>query len=102
VRTDPSAVPGAETEGRAVAITSAARPSLRDRLPCEKPSRPEAATNTARCLDAFPYALTAKFQFTLNQDNPSMERKSADRNLPIVASHVGPLCAGTAIRSPDR
>lgn len=68
VRTDPSAVPGAETEGRAVAITSAARPSLRDRLPCEKPSRPEAATNTARCLDAFPYALTAKFQFTLNQD----------------------------------
>ena len=68
MRTDPSAVPGAETEGRAVAITSAARPSLRDRLPCEKPSRPEAATNTARCLDAFPYALTAKFQFTLNHD----------------------------------
>lgn len=68
MRTDPSAVPGAETEGRAVANQGAARPSLRDRFLCEKPSRPEAATNAARCLNAFPYALTAKFQFTLNQD----------------------------------
>jgi len=50
--------PGAETEGRAVAFQGAARPSLRDRHLCEKPSR----------RTVFPYAHPARFQFTVNQD----------------------------------
>ena len=44
VRTDPSAVPRAETEGWAVAQHSAAQPSLRDRHQCDKPLRQDAAT----------------------------------------------------------
>ena len=68
VKTDPSAAPGAETEGRAVALNGAARPSLRDRHLCDKPSRPEAATQAAWSRTLFPYALPSRFQFTLNQD----------------------------------
>jgi hypothetical protein len=68
VRTDPSAVPGAETEGRADAFSGTARPSLRDRHLCDKPSRPEAATPAAWSRTVFPYALPTQFQFTLNQD----------------------------------
>jgi hypothetical protein len=79
VRTDPSAVPGAETEGRAVAHQGAARPFLRDRLLCERPSRPEAAINTVRCRSVFPYALAAKFQFTLNQDRPLCPQSPGSR-----------------------
>ena len=44
VRTDPSAAPRAETEGRAVTRRSAALPSLRDRHQCDKPLRQDAAT----------------------------------------------------------
>ena len=44
VRTDPSAAPRAETEGRAVARHGAALPSLRDRHQCDKPLRQDAAT----------------------------------------------------------
>ncbi len=69
MRTDPSAVPGAETEGRADAFSGTARPSLRDRHLCDKPSRPEAATPAAWSRTVFPYALPTQFQFTLNQDN---------------------------------
>jgi len=68
VRTDPSGDPGAETEGRAVAFQGAARPSLRDRHLCEKPSRPEAATQAVWSRPVFPYAHPARFQFTVNQD----------------------------------
>jgi hypothetical protein len=68
VRTDPSAAPGAETEGRVVALNGTARPSLRDRHLCDKPSRPEAATQAAWSRTVFPYALPSRFQFTLNQD----------------------------------
>jgi hypothetical protein len=68
VRTDLSADPGAETEGRAVTFTGAARPSLRDRHSCEKPSRPEAAITAARSRMVFPFAQPARFQFTVNQD----------------------------------
>ena len=70
MRTDPSAVPGAETEGRADAISGTARPSLRDRHLCDKPSRPEAVTQPAWSRTVFPYALPTRFQFTLNQDSP--------------------------------
>ena len=38
-----------------VAITIAARSFLPDRLSCDKPSRPVAATKTAPCLDALSY-----------------------------------------------
>ena len=69
MKTDPSAAPGAETEGRAVALNGAARPSLRDRHLCDKPSRPEAATQAAWSRTLFPYALPSRFQFTLNQDS---------------------------------
>jgi hypothetical protein len=75
VRTDPSAAPGAETEGRAGALNGAARPSLRDRHLCDKPSRPEAATEAAWSRTLFPYALPARFQFTLNQDIFSLRSK---------------------------
>jgi hypothetical protein len=62
--------PGAETEGRAVAFQGAARPSLRDRHSCDKPSRPEAATQAAGSRTVFPYAHPARFQFTVNQAQP--------------------------------
>ena len=68
MRTDLSAVPGAETEGRAIALNRTARPSLRDRHLCDKPSRPEAATHAAWSRTMFPYVLTTRFQFTVNQD----------------------------------
>lgn len=77
MRTDPSAAPGAETEGRVVALNGTARPSLRDRHLCDKPSRPEAATQAAWSRTVFPYALPSRFQFTLNQDNRG---RSADKN----------------------
>jgi len=63
------AAPGAETQGRAVARNGTARPSLRDRHLCDKPSRPEAATKAARSRTVFSYALPSRFQFTLNQDS---------------------------------
>jgi len=52
----------------AAALNGTARPSLRDRNPCDKPSRPEAATEAAWSRTLFPYALPSRFQFTLNQD----------------------------------
>ena len=67
VRTDPSADPGSRPKV-AVAFQGAARPSLRDRHLCEKPSRPEAATQAVWSRTVFPYAHPARFQFTVNQD----------------------------------
>ena len=78
MRTDPSAAPGAETEGRAGALNGAARPSLRDRHLCDKPSRPEAATEAAWSRTLFPYALPARFQFTLNQDMTTVQITISD------------------------
>ena len=68
-RCDPSAVPGAETEGRADAVRSAARPyqPLRDRHESDKPSRQDAAPRPAGCISRFANARRPKFQFTLNQ-----------------------------------
>lgn len=57
MRTDRSAAPGAETEGRAVALKGTARTFLRDRHLCDKPSRPEAATKAAWSRTVFPYVL---------------------------------------------
>jgi hypothetical protein len=62
---------GFETEGQAVARNGAARPSLRDRHLCDKPSWPEAATKAAWSRTVFPYALPSRFQFTLNHDTLS-------------------------------
>jgi hypothetical protein len=66
---DPSAVSGAETEGRADAVRSAARTyqPLRDRHESDKPSRQDAATRPAGCASRFANARRPKFQFTLNQ-----------------------------------
>jgi hypothetical protein len=68
-RCDPSAAPGAETEGRADAVRSAARTyqPLRDRHESDKPSRQDAATRPAGCDSRFANARRPKFQFTLNQ-----------------------------------
>ena len=77
VRTDPSAAPGAETEGRAGAFNSTARPFLRDRHLCDKPLRPESATLAAWSRTVLPYALPTQIQFTLNQD------KTAPPDLPF-------------------
>ena len=73
MRTDPSADPGAETEGRADALAGTARPSLRDQRLSDKPSRPEAATQAARSRTVIPYDLPTRFQLTLNQDNDGLE-----------------------------
>jgi hypothetical protein len=72
------AAPGAETEGRAVAHNGTARPSLRDRHLCDRPSRPEAATKAARSRAVFPYALPSRFQFTLNQDIGNLPGRKLD------------------------
>jgi len=76
VRTDPSAAPGAETEGRADVLKGTARPSLRDRHSCDKPLRPEAATAAAWSRTVFPYALPTRFQFRLNQDTCRVAMKN--------------------------
>ena len=68
VRTDPSAVPRAETEGRAVASHGTAPTSLRDRHQCDKPLRQDAATALGTMPRLVPYEKHARFQFTVNQD----------------------------------
>jgi len=51
LRSNPSADPGAKTEGRAVRHYAAARPStLRDWHQSDKPSRPDAATKPSTML----------------------------------------------------
>ena len=70
-RCDPSADPGAKTEGRAVCnlTAAAARPStLRDWHESDKPSRHDAATLPAGCPPQFANADRQEFQFPLNQD----------------------------------
>ena len=71
LRSNPSADPGAKTEGRAVrsAAAVAARPStLRDWHQSAKPSRQDAATSLAGCPSQFANAERQAFQFPLNQD----------------------------------
>ena len=69
VRTDPSGVPGAETEGRAASLPPAFIP-LRDQHQREKPSRHEAATSSTGCASQLANANLPKVQFPLNQDTP--------------------------------
>ena len=101
VRTDPSAAPGAETEGRADAFNSTARPSLRDRHLCDKPSRPEAATPAACSRTVFPYALPTRFQFTLNQDISARVPKLR-RRYPADRVHHGAGAGREASTKPPR
>jgi hypothetical protein len=77
VRTDPSAAPGAETEGRVVALNGTARPSLGYRHLGYNPTGREAATQAAWSRTVFPYALPSRFQFTLNQDSRSRRARPA-------------------------
>jgi len=68
-RCDPSAVPGAKTEDRAVVQHAAARSSpLRDWHPRDKPSRHDAATSLTRRPFPLANADWPTFQFTVNQD----------------------------------
>ena len=69
-RCDPSADPGAKTEGRAAcsATAAAARPStLRDWHQSDKPSRHDAATLPAGCPSLLANAERQEFQFPVNQ-----------------------------------
>ena len=71
-RCDPSAVPGAETEGRAVHRNNpwTAQPSfLRDRRQSEKPSQQDAAILSTRCRSPLANLKPVRFQFTVNQDS---------------------------------
>ncbi len=72
LKSNRSAVPGAETEERAVGPHAAARPSpalvLRDRPPCEKLSRQDAATRLTGCPSPLANLRWSQFQFTVNQD----------------------------------
>ena len=92
VRTDPSAAPRAETEGRAVARHGAALPSLRDRHQCDKPLRQDAATALGTMPRFVPYEKPARFQFTVNQEmlaetNQNPAENSSPRKSPTsVAS----------------
>ena len=70
-RCDPSADPGAKTEGRAVRslTAAAAQPStLRDWHQSDKPSRHDAATLPAGCPLQFANPQRQEFQFPVNQD----------------------------------
>ena len=74
-RCDPSADPGAKTEGAAGQLTYG-RPSrlpalhpLRDWHQSDKPSRQDAATQSAGCIPQLANANRPTFQFLLNQDN---------------------------------
>jgi hypothetical protein len=70
-RCDPSAVPGAKTEGRAVHRINpwtAQTSFLRDWHQSDKPSQQDAAILTTRCRSSCVNRKPAKFQFTLNQD----------------------------------
>ena len=67
LRSDPSAVPGAKTDGAA-----RCRPVLhsphRDWHQSDKPSEQDAATAMARCLSPLANSNQSTFQFPLNQD----------------------------------
>ena len=74
-RCDPSAVPGAKTEGRAV-LASGGHPislHLRNWHQSAKPSRHDAATVLTRCPSSIANADLPKFQFTVNQDSGNGE-----------------------------
>ena len=72
LRSNPSADPGAKTEGRAVRTAAAARPStLRDWHESDKPSRQNAATSQAGCPSRLANAKQQEFQFPVNQDTRS-------------------------------
>ena len=69
-RCDPSAVPGAKTEGRAVHRTNpwTALPSfLRDWHQSDKPSQQDAVIPSTRCRSTIANRKRARFQFTVNQ-----------------------------------
>jgi len=72
LRSNPSADPGAKTEGPAACPQAGCRPSLnhplRDWHQSDKPSRHDAATRVARCPHPFANANRQEFQFTVNQD----------------------------------
>ena len=70
LRSNPSAVPGAKTDGAA-----RGRPVLhsphRDWHQSVKPSQQNAATSSARCHSQLVNANRSTFQFPLNQDKPT-------------------------------
>jgi hypothetical protein len=71
LRSNPSAVPGAKTEGRAACqnrLPIFLTPPLRDWRQSDKPSRKDAATRMAGCPQQFANTNRLKFQFTVNQD----------------------------------
>jgi hypothetical protein len=69
LRSDPSAVPGAKTEGQAVHGNMGCPPSLlRDWQQSDKPSRQDAAIRMAGCPQQFANDKSSKFQFPVNQD----------------------------------
>ena len=70
-RCDPSAVPGAKTEGRAVHRINpwTVQPSfLRDWHQSGKPSQQDAANLSTRCRSSYANHKPVRFQFTVNQD----------------------------------
>jgi hypothetical protein len=71
---DPSADPGAKTEGRAASTHGAARPSLRDWHQSAKLSRHDAANAEAGCPSPIANTDQPTFQFTLNQDTGMDEK----------------------------
>ena len=85
VRTDPSADPGAETEGRA-ASPPPAFSRLRDQQQSAKPSRHEAAKSPTRCPSQPANANRQKFQFPLNQDMSTVG-DSSNVHLGLRRSH---------------
>ena len=75
-RCDPSAVPGAKTEGRAVHRINpwTVQPSfLRDWHQSGKPSQQDAANLSTRCRSSYANRKPVRFQFTVNQDTSTME-----------------------------
>jgi len=67
LRSNRSADPGAETEGRAAALPPAFT-RLRDQHQSQKPSRHDAATPSTGCPSSLANANPSKVQFPLNQD----------------------------------
>src|SRR5438046_8970693 len=80
LKSNRSAVPGAETEERAVGPHAAARPSpallLRDRPPCEKHSRQDAATRLTGCPSPLANVPWSQFQFRSEERRVGKECRS--------------------------
>jgi hypothetical protein len=77
LRSNPSADPGAKTEGPAACPLAGCRPSLnhplRDWHQSDKPSRQDAATRVAGCPHQLANANQQEFQFTVNRDNEAFQ-----------------------------